>query len=94
MPGILKSPSWHPPCDVSVNVSAQRYTGEGTRKVVLKYENLAEHSTVQADLDPGGRQGSEVHQQHVYYQNQALADTEMSGVGVLPSLSHICLLNT
>lgn len=68
MPGI-PSPSWQP-CHVSVkNVSAQRYMGEGTRKVVLKYENLAEHSTVQADLDSGGQQGSEVHQQHVYYQN-------------------------
>lgn len=36
--GTTKSPSWQP-CHVSVkNVSAQRYMGEGTRKVVLKYE--------------------------------------------------------
>lgn len=81
--GNTKYPPWQP-CDVmSVkNVSAQRYMGEGTRKVV-KYENLAEHSTEQAHLDPGGRQGSVVHRQHVYYQNQALAGTRKCPICLL-----------
>lgn len=61
---------------------------------VLKYENLAEHSTVQADLDPGGWQGSEVHRSHVCYQNQALADTPKCPEWAFYPVCLICLLDT